>query len=251
MSARLLSLKILFSALVFILWPDFGASEPLSRITQANQYYNQNRFQEAVELYEQALSEDWDNGHLYFNLGNAYFRMGDMARAILNYVKARERLPRDEDVEANLNYTKRQTEDQTEASPSSSLESVLLWPGVLNLKEQVMALLWIHLAFWLAVAVRLRYKNQTTQTARNFLLAFLVLALISTGFRWQNQTSRAAGVILPKQIDVHSGWNNTTAALFQLHQGTIVSVVEEKGQWLKLELPDGKTGWAPETDIAR
>ncbi len=111
--------------------------------------------------------------------------------------------------------------------------------------------MWINLGFCIALAFLLHYQTQATHTAMNFLLAFLVLAVVSTGLRWQQEAGSSIGVILPKQIDVHSGWNAGTAALFQLHQGAIVTLAREKEQWVELELPDGKTGWTLKSNIIR
>ena len=113
-----------------------------------------------------------------------------------------------------------------------------------------MALFWINLAFWIVMAVRLRHQTPATQSARNILLALLLLALVSTGFRWHQETRQSIGVILPQQINVHSGWNTTTVALFQLHQGTLVSISQEKENWYEIELPGEKKGWTLKSNIA-
>ena len=251
MNARIFHPKILFLGLALVWLPTWAGSQPESKITRANQFYNQNQFQEAADLYERAITGGGNNGHLYFNLGNAYFRMDDVARAVLNYARAQTLLPRDEDIEANLEYALRQTVDQLDGRKPHALDSVVFWVRDLNLKEHGIALLWINLAFWLALAVRLHYRTQILQTAAKVLLTLLVLAWVSTGVRWQLESGRSFGVIHPKQIDVHSGWNTRTAALFQLHQGTLVSLAREKEQWVELELPDGKTGWTLKSNIAR
>jgi tetratricopeptide (TPR) repeat protein len=241
---------------VFIFWvgivflPATIWGHVATKINQANQLYNQNQFQETAELYEQAIAGGMKNGHLYYNLGNAYFRMGNLPKAILNYVKAQNLLPRDEDVEANLEYAVRQTVDQLDGRKPYFLESVLFWVRDLNLSEHGMALFCINLAFWIAMAIGLRHQTPATRSARNILLAFLLLALVSTGFRWHHETRQSIGVILPQQIDVHSGWNTTTMVLVQLHQGALVSISQEKENWYEIELPGGKKGWTLKSNIA-
>lgn len=224
--------------------------ETSAEINQANQLYNQNQFREAAEMYERVITGGVKNGHLYFNLGNTYFRMGNLPSAILNYAKAQTLLPRDEDIEANLEYAIRQTVDQLDGRKSHAIESILFWIQDLNLNEHLLALFWINLIFWIALAFRLHYQTSTTQSARNILLTFLLLALISTGFRWNQETDQSTGVILPQQIDVYSGWNTTTVVLFQLHQGTLVSISQEKENWYEIELPGEKKGWTLKSNIA-
>ncbi len=249
MTTRYLQIAIFFFCVGIQLAPAPIWGQVTTRVSQANQLYNQNQFQEAAEIYEQVIAEGMENGHLYYNLGNAYFRMGKLAKAILNYVKAQKLLPRDEDVEANLEYAVRQTVDQLDGRKPHVLDSILFWVRDLNLNEHRIALFWINLAFWMVMAIRLRHQTPATQSARNILLAFLVLALVSTGLRWHLETHQSTGVILPQQIDVHSGWNATTRVLFQLHQGTLVSISQEKEDWYEIELPGEKKGWTLKSNI--
>lgn len=250
MTARHLHFKGFIFWVGIILLPATIWGQATTGISQANRLYNQNQFREAVEVYERVIAGGMENGHLYYNLGNAYFRTGNLPKVILNYVKAQNLLPRNEDVEANLEYALRQTVDQLDGRKPHVLESVLFWVGDLNLSEHRMALFWINLAFWIAMVVGLRHQTPAIQSARNILLAFLVLALVSTGFRWHQETRQSIGVILPQQIDVHSGWNAATVVLFQLHQGTLVFISQEKENWYEIELPGEKKGWTLKSNIA-
>lgn len=233
-----------------ILLPATAWGQASTEINQANQLYNRNQFREAAEIYERMITSGIKNGHLHYNLGNTYFRMGDLPKAILNYAKAQNLLPRNEDVEANLGYAVRQTVDQLDGRKPHTWESILFWSRHLNLSEHQMALFWTNLNFWIAMAIWLRHQTPATQLAKNILLAFLVLALVSTGFRWHQETHQSIGITLPQQIDVHSEWNSTTAALFQLHQGTLVSISQEKENWYEIELPGEKKGWILKSNIA-
>ena len=251
MTARILRFKLFIFWVAIILLPATIWGQVPTEISQANQFYNQNQFREAAEIYERTIVGDVKNGYLYYNLGNIYFRMGNLPKAILNYVKAQNLLPRNEDVEANLEYAVRQTVDPLDGRKPHSLESVLFWVRDLSLREHRVALFWINLVFWIVMAVRLRLQSPSTQSARNIMLALLLLALVSTGFRWHQETRRSIGVILPQEIDVHSGWDATTVILYQLHQGALVSISQEKGNWLEIELPNGKKGWISRSGIAR
>ena len=251
MTTRYLYLKIFIFWVGIIFFPATASSQVSAEISQANQLYNQNQFQEAATIYEQAISLGMKNGHLYYNLGNSYFRMGNLPKAILNYVKAQNLLPRNEDVEANLNYALRQTVDQLDGRTPHTLEEVLFWIRDLNLSEQKAVLFWINLAFWITMAVGLRHRTASMRLTRNILLALLVLASVSTGFRWHQETRQSIGVIIPQQVDIHSGWNDTTVVLFQLHQGTLVSISQEKENWYEIELPDTKKGWTHKSNIAQ
>lgn len=199
-------------------------SQPPSPISQANQLYNQNQFEEAARIYENEIMKGKINGHLHYNLGNAYFRMGALAGAVHHYFKAQNLLPRDEDVEANLAYALRQTEGQLDERKPHALESILFWIPDLNLKEHGVALLWINLALWISMTLRLHYDTPATRSARNILLALLVVASVSTVFRWHLDSRPSPKVIIPKQN------------------------IE---QWAEIEWPDGRKSWVSMSKIQR
>jgi tetratricopeptide (TPR) repeat protein len=77
----------------------------------ANQAYKENRFQDAIDGYKQIIDSGHKNGHLYYNLGNAYFRMNELGKAILCYERARLLIPRDADLNFNLRYAGDQVQD--------------------------------------------------------------------------------------------------------------------------------------------
>jgi len=177
--------------MIFLVWVGIIFStattwgQDSAKIHQANQLYNQNKFSEAAEIYERAIANGVKNGHLHYNLGNAYFRTGNLPQAILHYTKAQNLLPRNEDVEANLKYALRQTVDKLEVPIPSS--TVLFWTRDFNLNEYWTGLLWANLFFWVSMAVGLQYPTPATRLARKILLAFLLLVMISTGFRWHQE----------------------------------------------------------------
>ena len=73
---------------------------------QGNSFYQEERYSEAVKAYEQLVAMGVKSGPLYYNLGNAYFRIGTKGKAILNYERALQLLPRDADVKSNLDYAR-------------------------------------------------------------------------------------------------------------------------------------------------
>ena len=89
------------------------ASEDIhSLLFLANQAYLEDRYEEAAGLYEMIVETGHLNGHVFFNLGNTYIRLGELGRALLNYKKASVLLPRDGDLKANLQYARSLAKDR-------------------------------------------------------------------------------------------------------------------------------------------
>ena len=94
-----------------------SADEAAQRFEQANQLYLQAKYPDAVAQYQKIVQSGFESGELYFNLGNAYYKSGNIQKAILNYERARQLLPRDEDVQFNLQLANLQVVDKIDAVP--------------------------------------------------------------------------------------------------------------------------------------
>lgn len=222
MTTRFFKLTLLIICVGTLLLLISLRDQPTFDLNQANKLYNENRFEESAGIYVREIVKGRVNGHLYYNLGNSYFRMGALAGAIHYYFKAQNLLPRNEDVQANLAYALRQTESQLGERKSLALESILFWVPDFNLKEHVVALLSINLIFWITLAIGLHSDTQATQSARNFLLALLILASVSTVFRWQLESLPPPEVTIPR------------------------SIME---QWLVIKSPDGTKSWVSKSEV--
>src|SRR4030081_1101415 len=84
----------------FLAGPVFAADD--GTFAKANQAYAEARFQEAAEGYESLVQAGHWNAALFYDLGNAYYRLGSFGKAILNYERALTLDPRQPEADANL-----------------------------------------------------------------------------------------------------------------------------------------------------
>jgi len=225
-------------------------SQTSYKINQANGFYQNGQYQKAADIYESLLASKVENGHLHYNLGNTYIRMGKKGKAILAYLKAKSLLPRDEDVQANLNYAIYETVDKLDWNRSVNGRSLFLWVDDATFEEHLMILLMVNIVFWLAMGIWVCQRNRVMDVSRKFLLGALLLTLAATGFRWQLETHWDYGVVLQEKIQIRSEPDKDRVALFELHEGAVVKIEEEKSNWYKITLPNGETGWVPIDAIA-
>ena len=101
---------------------------------EANRAYKEDRYPEAIDGYLELIGQGYVNGHLYYNLGNAYFRAGQIGRAILNYKRAELLIPRDADLNFNLRYALDQTQDAI-AADQNFLNQAFFWLGDITFRE--------------------------------------------------------------------------------------------------------------------
>ena len=94
---------------------------------EGNRLYQEGDFEGALASYLRLVEAGFESGEVYYNIGNTYFKLGDVARSILYYERARRLLPGDEDVRANLDLARSLTVDEIEPLPEFWLFSAMDW----------------------------------------------------------------------------------------------------------------------------
>ena len=141
--------SILFSFL--ILWSaaanSYGSTSNFKdQLLKANDSYYEGRYEDAVKQYKRIINSKEGNwGEVHFNLGNAYFRKGELGKALFHFKKSSKILPRDGDVKYNLEYLRSKTKDKIEARPFWDPRG--LFP--LNKREVGTLLISFWVLFWL------------------------------------------------------------------------------------------------------
>ena len=94
---------------------------------QGNQLYQEGDFTGAIEAYEAVRAAGFASPALYYNLGNAYFKSGDLGRSILEWERALVNSPSDPDARANLELARTLTADAVEPLPRFWLFAAVSW----------------------------------------------------------------------------------------------------------------------------
>ncbi len=222
-----------------------GENPDLNRIVEANRLYQEKQYAQAVKIYENLVTEGFHNGHLYYNLGNAYVRQGELGPAILNYVRAKRLLPRDEDVDANLRYAIQKTVDRLEPPSPGLLHTFLFWMDDLTLREHLNLLVTVNVLFWGSMIGGLMNRAEFWKIAQKGFLVLLILAVFSTGVQLFQKSREKTGVILKEQVEVKSAAGRDHVTLFKLHEGALVSIQEKRQGWVRIQIPGDKQGWVP------
>lgn len=219
----------------------------------ANQLYEAGQFAQAAQAYEQLVGQGIADSALYYNLGNAYFKLGDYGHAVLNYRRAQQLAPRDADVEANLALARAHTVDQFEATNDGSLlnrlgDAVQSW---FTLNELAMAALgaWILFVFVLILFGSAKAGSVWRKVLQYALVAasvVLVVGGLALGSYLYAANHDSVGVIVAAEVGVTSGPGAQYITEFALHSGAEVDLVEVRENWVRLALPDGELeGWVP------
>ncbi|MBI5507127.1 MAG: hypothetical protein HY903_00110 [Deltaproteobacteria bacterium] len=225
-------------------------SDPEKILIAANNRYDSADFAGAAALYHRLVALGVDNGHVYYNLGNASLRAGQLGHAVAAYLMARGRMPRDSDVRANLEFARRATKDALlPPAPSPVWRTLFFWHYSLSRAE----LLWLacgaNLLLWALLALRLVRR---TSDVLGWLVATAAVLFVavgaSTAIRFVSPTTVA--VVLAPEVDVHSGTSHDSVVRFKLHAGTEAWVTGREQGWVRLQLPEDKQGWVEDGEVA-
>ena len=221
---------------------------------EATKVYNEGDYEKAVENYLKILENGEHSAELYFNLGNSYYKLNQIAPSIYYYEKALLLKPNDAEIKNNLAYAQNMTLDAIETMPETGLSKIYKKiTGFLSFDQWAYSAIIFMLLFVLAY-IAFYYFRYATQKRIAFITSIvsLIIAVVSVVFAYvQYNDFRATqpAIIFSEEVVIKSEPNNRSQEAFTLHQGTKVSVLEELNDWKKIQIADGKTGWIRSENI--
>jgi tetratricopeptide (TPR) repeat protein len=249
-TAAALMLAILILPILIFNGSCFAAekSSPEELFFEANRAYKEGRFQDAADGYLRLIENGFVNGHLYYNLANAFFRAGRLGQAVLNYKRAQVLMPRDADLNYNLRLALDQTQDAVAAS-QNYLNQAFFWLDAMTLRELLWALALLNIVFWSILVLRLFRKREWSYYVFIVLLIFWLAAGASLGVKWYQLKTDQRAVILAPVVDVLAGPEANDTVLFKLHAGTTVHRERTEDGWSLIRLSPTKRGWIKSSTI--
>lgn len=229
-----------------------------SDLKTANELFEEKRYDEAIEAYESILSTGVESTALYYNLGNAYFRMNDIPRAILNYERSLLLNPNNEDAVHNLEFSRTKIIDKIDAVDTFFLRAWI--NGLSGLMKSNSWAIWSVITFILCIIALFGYvfgRYKILKKIAFFSACFLLLVSLSSFFFAKMQKdkyeNREFAIVMDATVTVKSSPDESGTDLFLIHAGTKVKIrkIFENQQWFEIQLADGNTGWVRVTTVER
>ena len=227
----------LFNAVASVAETDFDS---------ANRLYGQGKFTEAADAYKKLIQSGVTSGAVYFNLGDACFKAGQIGHAIIAYRQAMQLTPRDNDLRANLQFVRNQVSGATMRIPR--------WQGwieILSLNEWT--LLTVS-AFWIAfmLLVAKQWKPQWQRALRTYTTGAVVLFVVfASGFGvtlGQHFGNKVAIVISHDAKVLVSPF--PSQELFTVRDGAELQVLDQKNDCYQVSDGAGRTGWLQRDSVS-
>lgn len=232
----------------------FGFGQNDQIFEQANSLYNEGKYAEAIDKYQSILDSEVYSTALYFNLGNANYKLNNIAPSIYYYEKALQLSPNDKEIEGNLAFAQNMTIDAIEKVPQVGFSRLI--NNVVNT---------FAVDFWAKIAVggvilfvllflMYHFAYATTRKRIAFVTSIVSLsvACFSVAMAFQKDSldkKDNPAIVFAQESRVRSEANKTSEEIVRLHEGTKVQVVETYEDWKKIELTDNTVGWIPSKDV--
>ncbi len=242
--------KISFFIIFLLSFVQFVQAESFTK-ADADKAYQENKYAEAIKMYENILATQGESAVVYYNLGNSYFKEKNMAKAVLNYERALLLNPGDADIRFNLDMARSKTVDQI--TPATEVFIVTWINSLTNMQsERGWAKIGIVSFICLLVGLALYIFSKRLFVRKIGFIGAVVLLVVTVCanlFARQPKNElmdRTGAIVMSPTVTVKSTPDKSGTELFVLHEGTKVFVEDNsmKG-WKEIRLEDGNKGWIP------
>jgi tetratricopeptide (TPR) repeat protein len=223
----------------------------------ADSAYVKGDYKAAIEIYESLAANNGESADVYYNLGNAYYKSENIAKAVLNYERALLLNPDDEDIRFNLELARSKTVDKVAPEYKFflmewlesiiNLLSISAWSILAVVSFVVMLLTLLLFLFGKSVSTK-----KTGFIIALFSLFITIFANLSALHRYHYLTERNDAVIMEPSVTAKSTPSNSGTELFVIHEGRKVKISDDSmREWTEIELEDGNKGWIPSSSLER
>jgi len=249
---KLFSLSVVLLFIPLIMLAD--SAKTLFEI--ANEHFNKGEYEQSITIYDSLIRNNIESSNIYFNLGNAWYKIDEIPKAILYYEKARKIDPNNKDINYNLELANTHIADRIEDVPEFFLKT--WWKNIVYLfNEEEWMYINIGVFSFLMLFVVIYFVSNKPSTKRfSFTLSILFIILSFTsgliGYNsYKLKTTHNTSIIFTPTVNVKSAPDDNSSTIFILHQGTKVSLLDESKDWQKVKLANGSEGWLLKNDFEK
>ena len=215
---------------------------------QGNAAYDSGDYHQAIEHYAAILDAGQESWQLYYNMGNAYYRLDELGQSILHYERALLLSPHNKAVKDNLLLAQSKTADHIEQLPRNI---VAQWfDNLLHITSPrgwrtVCIILMVLLCaaatlFFVANSYKLR---KTMFVVGSLLLVLTLFSIVDATISARNVTHNHQAVVTAPMVVVKGAPDPSAVEKFVLHEGTELQIKETDENWWLITIADGKEGW--------
>lgn len=232
-------------------------------LLKADSAYSVDNFVEAEGLYLKALHKGGSSSELFYNIGNTYYRQGNLGKAIVYYERALKLDPTNSDARTNLEFVNSKITDK-QIDSGSYLDSI--WEGTVGMfRADTWAIIALaFFALFLGLVAAYLFSSAIIVKKSSFFGGLIVFAVtvfaVIISFSAANRINdHSDAVILPPSAQLSTSprvARNQSEQAFLLHEGTKVEIVDSistpaEGKWYEVMVGHGERAWIKSTEVER
>ena len=236
----------MIACLLFGVTSVVGQSTGLEEFGMANKFYEEKDYESAIRLYESIMNQNVESASLYFNLGNAYFKQGELGPAILNYMRAKKLAPGDDDILHNLQFARqfsRVKMEGVELNPIRMFFSSIVGPYRFDTLTWITSLIFILLVVALIFRYGVGFSNAFVKASIVTALVLFFMAASVTTFKYRDEHLTRRAVIVAESSPVRTGPNEQSDVELEGAPGLVVEILVESGDYYDVLFENKRRGW--------
>lgn len=223
---------------------------------KANQLYLNGDYSSAREEYQKIINSGFESVELYYNLGNAFYKLGQIPSAILYYEKALVLNPKDVDIQFNLDLANRLVVDKINPINEFFLRKwVRAFAGILKADawgylSLFSFILMLSAAVFAYAAKGFRFRKLML-TGGALLVVVLVCSFLLGSIQNKQSVHPDSAIVFSSSLTAKSSPDPGGTDLFVIHEGVKVTITDQVGSWIRIRLADGNEAWIPQNSVER
>ena len=246
----------ILSAVLVLIFGNLFAEKPDSLFFKANLAYDNGYFQEAADNYLLIKDSGYESADLYFNMGNAYYKLNNFPSAILYYEKAKKLDPNNEDITFNLGVANAKIVDKIEPVPELFFKT--WWRSFYNMfSANTWAIISVvsFMVFFILLAFYLLSRITPIRKLAFYsglFVLFITLFTFSLSYqKYHTFHHENYAIVFTPTITVKSSPNPNSVDLFVIHEGAKVQIKDNVGSWVEIRIANGSVGWLPSESLQK
>lgn len=246
---------LVFSLLVWL--PVAGQAKVEQMVfDKANQFYLNGEYSSAREEYQKIVNSGFESGELYYNLGNAFYKLGQIPSAILYYEKALILNPKDVDIQFNLELANRLVVDKINPVNEFFFRKwTRTFAGIIKADawgyiSLIAFVLLLSVVIFVYVTRGFRFRKLMLSGGA-LLIVILVFSLLLGSIQNKQSVHPDSAIVFSSSLTAKSSPDTGGTDLFVIHEGVKVKITDRVGSWIRIRLADGNEAWIPENCVER
>ena len=244
-------------SIIILNFPVFSGNQDFEqKFKQANELYTQNKFEEALNLYQEIIDANYVSEDLFYNTANTCYRLNKVGESIYYYEKALMQNPSNEDAKYNLELANLRVKNRPAILPQNAIASFFK-----DLIFFASANFWAYISLFLFLVFLVIFfmyiKSQSSKTKKLYFLISIIILFFSVSsmifMQYQTQVfkSHNIAIVVEDEVDAKSSPDENSNTLFQIYEGFKVEIENKNGNWLEIKLTDGKKAWVKNKSLKK